>query len=110
MPWEFSGLSCSGAITNDPAASGVLTRNVYSMRSFSIEGGGGALVVATGALDEGGAPFFGRLFPIAFPIEGPGTNWGVTETGAPDETPVPATVIVPGTSIWNTPVYLLEGK
>ena len=37
-----SGLSCRGAITNVPAASGLSTRKVYSIRSFSIEGGGGA--------------------------------------------------------------------
>src|SRR5580704_346797 len=86
-------------MTNVPAASGLSTRNVYNMRSFSIEGGGGALNGVTGAFD--------RAFPIGC---GGGVYFGVTEAGAPAETPVPATVMFPGTSIWKTPVYRLEGK
>src|SRR5579864_4266557 len=99
MPSARTGLSCRGAMTNVPAACGLSTRNVYSMRSFSIKGGAGAAAGDTGAAD--------RAFPRAGP--GAGEILGVTDAGAPVEVPVPTTVIVPGTSIWKIPVYLLDG-
>src|SRR5260221_5421009 len=101
-PSACCGVNCSGAMTNVPASSGLSTRYVYSMRSFPIEGGGGALVGETGAPRR------------AFPSAGPGAEdaevLGVTDSGAPAEVPVPTTVMVPGTSIWKIPVYRFEGK
>src|SRR6202158_4181009 len=99
-PPARSGLNCSGAMTNVPAASGLSTRYVYSMRSFSMEGGGGALIGDTGVPD--------RAFPGAGATTGEGL--GVTDAGAPAEVPVPTTVMLPGTPIWKIPVYRLEGK
>ena len=72
------------------------------MRSFSIEGGGGAAAGDTGAVESE------RAFPRAG-LE-LGEIFGVTVAGAPVEVPVPTTAIVPGTSNWKTPVYLFEGK
>jgi hypothetical protein len=69
------------------------------MRSFSIDGGGGALDVDMGATE--------REFPNGGAT---GVNFGVTEVGAPEDVPVPTTVIVPGTSIWKTPVKRFDGK
>src|ERR1700680_2967653 len=86
-------------MTNVPADSGLSTRYVYSMRSFSMEGGGGALIGDTGAPDRG-LPSAGAA----------GEDLGVTDAGAPAEVPVPTTVMFPGTSIWKMPVYRLEGK
>src|ERR1700730_15524130 len=73
-------------MTNVPAASGFSTRNVYNTRSFSIEGGGGGAEGDIGAADR------------EFPMAGAGGVLGVTDVGAPVNVPVPATVIVPGTS------------
>src|SRR6267154_5166496 len=91
-PSAFTGLSCSGPITNVPAAWGLSTRNVYRMRSFSIEGGGGAADGDIGAADR------------EFPMGGAGSCLGVADVGAPVEVPVPAIVMFPGISSWKTPV------
>src|SRR5271169_2147235 len=89
-------------MTNVPAASGLSTRYVYSIRSFSIEGGAGALMGDTGAAR--------RAFPSTGGVAGSEENLGVTDSGAPADFPVPTTAIVPGTSIWKIPVYRLAGK
>ncbi len=68
------------------------------MRSFSIEGGGGALSGEMGAFER------------AFPNAGGGVILGVTDVGGPTEVPVPTTVIVPGTSISKIPVNRFAGK
>src|SRR5258705_1564499 len=97
-PSAFTGLSCSGPITNVPAAWGLSTRNVYRMRSFSIEGGGGAADGDIGAADR------------EFPIGGAGSCFGVTEVGAPRGVPVPAIGKFPGTLRLETPVLRLVGE
>ena len=61
-------------------------------------------------MGEIGAPPLGRAFPSAGGEAGTEEGRGVTDVGAPAETPVPTTVMFPGTSSWKTPVYRLEGK
>src|SRR3981189_2024806 len=85
-------------MTNVPAASGFSTRNVYSKRSFSIEGAGGAVEGDVGAAD------------LEFPMGGAGEILGVTDVGAPADVPVPTPAMFPGTSIGKTPVKRCLGK
>src|ERR1700722_2996891 len=76
------------------------------MRSFSIGGGAGASLGDTGAAGRDRRAFHS----IGGGTGAAAADFGVTDCGAPVDTPVPTTVMLPGTSIWKIPVYRLEGK